>query len=285
MHTWYIDDSDFRTDKDLSNSNVFAYGGIIINSEEEKKLNEIVKQVKRKHGNEKLPIKWNFKGLRKHYENKKALGVYNKFCKSSDYWRTEIIERAVNEVDFRIIISLAENFQQENHKKIKSEINSWIFANGLMRCGLIAKNEQIIGFKVISDWPEGNNSHPIINEYFNGYHYGLTKDRIIYHSGPLSGYGFDESVFFAKMTSSSLLQFSDIVVGAFKSFSEYNLNVSRKSKLGIELTEILLPKYYGYPDNILQRGIIIPKRNGLLRNKYQRIIEYTLYKTNKALLN
>ena len=50
-----------------------------------------------------------------------------------------------------------------------------------------------------------------------------------------------------------MLQFADIILGSTRDWIETNLE-KREYSLGKELTELFIPKFYGYP-NIFKHGI------------------------------
>lgn len=273
MYKWFADDTELRTSKDHSKPNVFLFGGIIINSLEEKKLRNIIKSIKAKYTDPGLPIKWNFRDLKEVYVRFEREKDYNRLLESSHRWRTEIFKKSL-EVDFRIVISVLENFQYQknNLKKIKGDLNCFLFANSLMRLGIYAKRQKIKEFQIILDWPEKGDPTPFNKEYYYAFNEGVSKDGIEFHCGSLSQLGFQESVLFTKMTHSNSLQFADMIMGAFKGFCETYFH-GKDSSLGKELTEIVLNKFNGYPDSIMGIGINVPRQNQDLKFSIQKIFD------------
>jgi len=273
MLKWFADDTQLRTTKQHKKPNVFLFGGIIIDSYEEEKLRKIMKDIKSKYTYPDLPVKWNFKDLKKNYTRFDKLTDYEKILSDSYNWRCEIFERS-KEIDYKIVISVLENFQYEkdNLKEIKGNLNCILFANSLMRLGLYAQREESDEFQVILDWPENNDPTPFSKEYYYAFNRGVSKDGISFHCGKLANLGFQESVLFTKMTHSNSLQFADLVMGAFKDFFETNLH-GHENSLGTELIKMVAPKFDGYPDGIAGIGVNIPSKNNSLKKSFNMILK------------
>jgi len=273
MLKWFADDTQLRTTKEHKRPNVFLFGGIIIDSFEEEKLRKIMKDVKSKYTYPDMPVKWNFKDLNKTYFKFDRLADYKKLLEDSYNWRCEIFER-VQEVDFKIVISALENFQYEknNLKKIKYDLNCILFSNSLMRLGLYSQRVNCREFQVILDWPENSDPSSFSKEYYYAFNRGVSKDGIAFHSGKLSDLGFQESVLFTKMTHSNSMQFADLIMGSFRDFFETNLH-GHDCSLGTELIKKVKTKFDGYPNSIVGVGVNIPSRNGNLKKNLTEILK------------
>lgn len=253
MIKWYADNTELSTTK--SKNNVLIFGGILINENEEKKLKKIIEEVKSKYAIKTLPIKWNFKDLKITYEELSKMKDYQNLLENSFKWRQEIFEKSLD-INYNIILACTERYNSEIPLGvIKEDITSISFTQSLMRVGLYAKNNFTREeFQVILDWPDSNNPKPFNREYFKAYHEGTSTKNIKYFSGPLKDLGFSDSLFFAKSTHSTMLQFADLVIGACKDYIVKNLHEIDHS-LGFELTEIIKCKYNGYPDKIIEYGM------------------------------
>ena len=131
-----------------------------------------------------------------------------------------------------------------------------------MRVGLFAKNTPFSkNFEIILDWPESSNPKPFNREYFSAYNLGKSSNNIEYYSGPLHLLGFKDSAYFAKSTHSAILQFTDLIIGAAKDFIVRATSKSEYQSLGYELTVKLLPKYHGFPNNIIDYGLNFSPKN------------------------
>lgn len=271
MHKWFADDTELRTDKNLKKPNVFLFGGIIIQPNEERKLRNIIKSIKANYTNPDLPVKWNFKDLKSTYDRFHKEKDYSDLLRNSYTWRKEIFEKP-SEIDYTIVISMLENFQYDknNLKKIKGDLNCILFANSLMRLGLYAQRMEVEEFQIILDWPEKGDPSPFNKEYYYAFNRGFSKDGIEFLCGPLSQIGFQESVLFTKMTHSNSLQFSDLIMGAFKDFCESYMH-GTKNSLGRDLTEIIINKFDRYKGNIIGIGVNIPSNNPELKKTMRKI--------------
>lgn len=253
MLKWYADNSELSTTKEKNN--VLLFGGIIISATEEKKLKKIIEEVKEEYTSKSMPIKWNFKDLKEtFYENNKSED-YDKLLSASYKWRREIIKRSVD-IDYKIIIACTERYYSSKPLSvIKEELIGICFTQALTRLGMYIKQEAKENeIEIVLDWPESSNPKPFNKEYFQAYNFGISSSNVTYYSGSLNTLGFVDTLYFAKSTQSSLLQFTDLVVGACKDYILKHLH-SIDNSLGYELTEIIKHKYRGYPNNIIERGM------------------------------
>lgn len=273
MYKWFADDTELRSIKGLKKPNVFLFGGIIIQPQEERKLRNMIKSIKANYTNPDLPIKWNFKDLKPTYARFRKEKDYQRLLEDSYNWRKEIFERSLDIV-YTIVISMLENFQYEknNLKQIKGELNCILFANSLMRLGLYSQRNGIEEFQIILDWPEKGDPTPFNREYYYAFNRGFSKDGVEFHCGPLSQLGFQESVLFTKMTHSNSLQFADLIMGSFKDFCESYMH-KKENSLGRDLTEIVIDKFDKYYNKIIGIGVNIPSNNPDLKRTMTEIFK------------
>lgn len=280
MTNCYIDDTTLiynpATPPVISRTpNVHLLGGIIISKSEEEKLIDIIKTAKRKYTHPNLPVKWNMR-------DNSISAIYNKFGKSEEYrkllsdsinWRREIFSNSLS-INYLIIVSCIENYQIDNKKQqpIRDNISAYLFANILMRVALHCKNKKIRNMQIVLDWPPGNNPKPYNEEYYYAYNGGISTSRIKYYSGSLIELEFSESIHFTKCTHSTMLQFCDLVIGAFKDSFESQLKYKSDSN-GKELSDLVLCKLDGYPSNIKGRGINVSSQNITFKKLLNKIIE------------
>lgn len=266
MDKWYADNTELSTTK--GKSNVLIFGGIIIDSVEEIKLKSIIDSVKSKYTLKTLPLKWNFKDLKETYEEFDKLSDYQNLLEQSYEWRREIFEKSL-EVDYKVILACTERYDSKIPLgKLKEELTSICFVQALTRVGLYAKNEsKKKKFEIILDWPDSSNPKPFNREFFRAYNFGESSKGVNYFSGPLSEIGFIDTLYYAKSTHSTMLQFADLVIGACKEYILKNIHDFENS-LGSDLTNIILHKYRGYPDKIIEFGMnYAPKGNNYERLK------------------
>ena len=266
MLKWYADNTELSTQK--GKPNVLLFGGVVVNSKSEKQIESLLREVKGKYTSPILPIKWNFKDLRENYEEWKCLEQYEILLKNSHKWRTEIIERSL-EIDYKIILAAIQRYPSDKPLKlIKEQLTGISFSQVLMRVGLFAsKVASKQNFEIILDWPDGSNPKPFNREYFKAYNLGKSQSDIPYHCGPLSELGFKDSIYFTKSTHSTVLQFTDIVIGAAKDFIVKTTQEFENSN-GYDLTVKLLPKYHGFPNKIVEYGMNFAPNND---DNYQKI--------------
>jgi hypothetical protein len=274
---WYADDSDMKTIKDLHIPNMILFGGIAVSQENEQRLRSAVETAKGGfgNGNKRLPIKWNFRDLKDKYIDQGHGEQHTILLNQMPALRKAIFE-AVAEIDFTIIISTLVGHSTD--KKIlidlKSDLSRFVFSNGLMRYAQHVKETNPARAEVILDWPHGGNSKPFDIEYACAYNNGKSKDKIPYYSGSLESLGFHDSAVYTRMLHSTLMQFSDMVVGATREFMQHSLD-KEKGRHGLELLRIIANKFKGYPHNVIGRGIIINSQaeqtKTLIKQKFNEI--------------
>nr|WP_299207789.1 hypothetical protein [uncultured Brumimicrobium sp.] len=261
MIKWFADDTKLTTEKGKEN-NVLLFGGVVVDENAEKEIIELLKTVKRKYTYEDLPIKWNFKDLKNTYKEQGKSDDYKLMLEKSYEWRREIFEKSLN-INYKIIISCLERYPSEKKlNTIKDKLINISFSQALMRVGMYAKMRDFKqNFEIILDWPEGSNPKPFNNEYYYAFNKGKSANNVSYHSGKLSDLKFNQSLYFTKCTHSSVLQFSDLIIGATKDYILKTIYRDYKNSLGYELTELIIKKYNGYPNKIIEYGLNYSPKN------------------------
>ena len=275
MEKWFADDTYLKKDRETVKPNIYLFGGVMISNENEIILRDKIQTIKAKYTHPNLPIKWNIKdtSVKEIYDRFGRQQEYEKLKNDSNIWRKEIFQESLS-VDYKIFISCIENYQifKTDQKLIKTNLSSYLFANALMRVGYHALKKKIDQVQVILDWPPDSNPKPYYDEYYYAYNSGVTCDKIPYYSGKLKDIGFDESVYFTKCTHSTLLQFTDLIIGAFRDFIETHIQ-KRDYSLGKELTELVLPKFDGFPSNIKGRGVNVSSQNRIFKDQMNEILK------------
>ena len=253
---WYADDSDIKTIKEVKIPNAVLFGGVVVSDENERPLRDAIESAKAKYGSGRAPIKWNFKDLKRKYEEQGKADLYKALSDNMHYLRRDIFD-AVKNIDFKIIISMVVGHSTDKQylSEIKDDLTRYVFSNGLMRFAHHVKEKRPTRAQVILDWPDGNNSKSFDKEYCSAYNNGVSVDGIQYYSGALNRLGFLDSALFTRMPHSTLLQFSDILVGTTREFVQ-NAIEQRDGGHGIKLLETISDKFRGYP-NVVGRGLIV----------------------------
>lgn len=253
MLKWYADNTELSTDK--SKPNVLVFGGVIVDSDSEKKIIALMKEVKSQFTYPTMPVKYNLRDLKNTYAEFDRVLEFNQLKEKSYEWRMEIFKRSL-EIEYKVILACTERHPSPIPlKKIKEKLTGICFSQSLMRVGLFAKYRKFNDcFEVILDWPDAGNPKPFNREYFKAYNTGRSQSGVDYYSGPLIDLGFKDSLYFAKSTHSNILQFADLVIGAARDFILKTIH-SYDHSLGYELTRIILQKYHGYPKKVIEYGM------------------------------
>jgi hypothetical protein len=276
MTKLYLDHTEFKVNTASSVSDTIVMGGLLISHEEEKKLIHLIREVKSRYFNPDLPLKFNMRDLKKKYEEHNLVAEFETFLKDSAKWRKELFERSL-EIDYTVVISVIKHYQPGLKKQTldKFDLIGFAFNNILMRAALEVQTRKEDFAQVIVDWPDGNNSKPFNNEYYYAYWRGKTPAGQLYYSGTLKSIGFHDTVMFAAMNHSNMLQFADLLIGAMRDFLSCGLE-EREYALGKELTEIILRKVRGFPKKVTH-GLSISSGNYDLK---KRIIDLMRKYTN-----
>lgn len=269
MTKLYLDHTEFKVDAEANAKDAIVMGGLLIGHEEEKKLTSIIRELKSRYFNPDLPLKFNMKDLKKKYEEYNLVAEFEAFMKDSAKWRKELFERSL-EVDYKIVIAVIKHYQpnKKDSSVDKYDMLGYAFNNVLMRVALEVQERREDFAQVIIDWPDGNNPKPFNNEYYYAFWRGKTPAGQSYYSGTLKSVGFHDTVLFASMNHSNMLQFADLLVGSMRDFLSCGLE-DREYAIGKELTEIVLRKVRGFPKQITQ-GLSVSSGNHELK---KRIIE------------
>lgn len=257
---WYADDSDIRTIKDLRVPNLIMFGGIAVSSDNERPLRDAIEKAKSKFVHKRLPIKWNFRDLKRKYEEQGHNKDYTKLLNNMFDVRKAIFD-ATADIEYSIIISIVVGYSSDSKvlMQLKSNLSRHVFSNSLMRYSMHVKELKPKRAEVILDWPDGNNSKPFDSEYATAYNGGVTKDGQKYMSGSLESLNFNDSVAYTRMPHSTLMQFSDLIIGATRELVLHSLD-EKKNGHGVKLLGSIAPKFRGYPNKVIGRGININRQ-------------------------
>lgn len=267
---WYADNSELNGIRDAKIPDILLFGGIIVRKDVEGLLQEKVETVKAKYGNRRAPVKWNFKDLKNLYNQQGMLVLYNKLLPSSREWRAEIFD-AIKDIDFCILISVLQSHSPDRKtiKNNKEDLTRYVFSNSLMRFGLHVKEMGALRPDVVLDWPDKGCSRPFDVEYAAAYNLGRTKDKSVrYQCGSLRKLGFRDHAVYGNMHHSTLLQLSDLVVGATREFVECALG-KKPSGQGIDCLKQVKNRLRGYPEKIFGRGINVGGGDKEFKQKIQ----------------
>lgn len=259
---WYADNSELNGLRGTAIPDILLFGGIAILPSEEKGLREAIEAVKGKFGHKRAPVKWNFKDLKALYKKQNMDDFYTDMLRDSKTWRLEIAETAKN-FDFKIIISVVESHSivTKTIKGYKPDLSRYAFSNGLMRLGLHVDEIKPDRSQIILDWPDRGDSKPFDLEYASAYNDGCTKEgNVKYHCGKLENLSFADSAAYVNMHHSTLLQFSDLVLGATREVIECAIG-KKQNGFGVDFSKVLASKYRGHPSSIIGRGISLASRN------------------------
>lgn len=255
---WYADFSELIKDKNINIPNVIIFGGIIVNDNSEHQLCSVISTIKSQYKAANFPLKWCFEDLKRYYQSNNELRLYNKLNKEKNNWRNRIFKE-LKKIDFKFIISIIKcrAKSRKSLKKTKEKVIRFAFVMALQKYGFYVKNNHMKDAEVILDWPPGNKKQIFEIEYRNAFYEGDSahyKQR--YDCGALKELGFNDSVLFSSTNECSMLQISDLIVGAFRDLLVEALN--NKSNLpGVNLLKKIKDKLYGAPKN-LNYGISIP---------------------------
>jgi hypothetical protein len=274
---WHADNSELRGLKEAQIPDTLLFGGVAVPHELEQPLRKVVEDIKARYAKARAPIKWNFRDLEKLYRQPGWGRFYEPLLESSSSWRSEIFD-AVRPYKFAIIVSVLEAHSAARNviKRKKDALTQYVFANSLMRFGLHVQESRATGAEVIMDWPDKGRSGPFDTEYAAAFNTGKTQDgQVTYDCGPLKDLGFADHAMYAHMHHSTLLQLSDLIVGASREFVECALG-KRTAGQGVQCLRAVREKLRGYPDQIFGRGINVATKDDRFKASIKQGIKETL---------
>lgn len=259
---WYADNSELNGIKRAEIPDILLFGGIAVASEHEKSLRNCIEEQKGKYSHHRAPVKWNYRDLEKLYKKQNRSDIYRDLLPKSKEWRKDIFTEA-NKLDFVIVISVIESASVKRKllKSFKPILTRFSFSNGLMRYGLHVQEEEPDRAQVILDWPDGGDPKPFDSEYVSAYLSGESHNHgIRYKCGKLCDLNFLDSVVYTNMHHSTLLQFSDLIVGATREFVECALG-KKPTGFGVDMLRLVVEHFRGYKSQIYGRGISISSKD------------------------
>lgn len=270
---WYADNSDLHGIWNAEIQDILMFGGIVINETGQGQLDSIIREVKHRYASkDDVPLKWCFQDLAKSYKEHGKTDLYLKLLKEQDKWRSEILQRS-KDIDFTIIVSMILGYSSRREVLIRTRdpLTRFVFSDALMRVGLHVKEFRPGRAEVILDWPPAGQRDLYVEEYMSAHRDGVTVDQQKYYCGKLKELSFNSSCYFTPMEASSLLQFSDLIIGATRGLVEVALG-KKKASLGLELVRQLKEKIRGAPSRAIGRGIIIAPTQGEFYDKIREVV-------------
>ncbi|MEX0998423.1 MAG: DUF3800 domain-containing protein, partial [Thermodesulfobacteriota bacterium] len=248
MLRWFADNSELNSKWEAEIPDILVIGGIVINTKDEPAINNEVRLIKSNyHSCSDYPIKWNIRDLKKYFEGRGLMDLYDRLLESSNECRASLL-KILKKYDVTIIVSalLCYGRKRKSLKDTKNDLTSMTFTNGLMRFALHVKDKKHENAEVVLDWPDKNLKTPFEEEYHTAYYSGSH-----FLSGPLINLGFSDSPLFSSMNENCLLQLSDLVVGASREFLKFSMDSSKENTFGLSCFKDIRPLFRGYPNNVL----------------------------------
>ena len=270
MIRWYADDAELNSIYYSEIPDIRLFGGIVIRQEDERGLCSDFNKLKSRISPDfHFPIKWNFKDLKKFFNQHDRIELYEEILHQSKEIRENVFT-LISSSKIKIITAIIKShgIRREAIKRNKDRLAGYVFLNGLQRFGYYIQRHRINeSVEVIIDWPAAGNAKPFTEEYYCAYHYGKAaeSERDYYCGRPLD-LGFHEAVRFSKMKQCPLLQISDLIVGAMRNLVDVAMG-NDNDTFGLDMLKIVLDNFYGAPDNIVGRGICVSPTNSELRYK------------------
>jgi len=266
---WYADNSYIHGIWGAKIEDILMFGGIALDKDAEKTISYIMENVKKPYKRESdFPVKWNMRDLEKFYKKQGLADLHKVLLENSKEWRSQIFHKAVD-IDFTIIIAIIKAHSKKREVIIekKEMLTRYVFSDALMRVGHYVRETNANNIEIILDWPEQKQPRYIFDEeYQSALIYGVTCENQKYHCGVLKKLGFSESIYFTSMKTCSVLQFSDLIVGATRKFIDLALE-KEKDTFGFDCLKKLRMKLRGAPGNVVGRGLVIAPSTGDLRDR------------------
>ena len=232
MRLW-IDETEFESDADVRTPDVFVYGGLALELEQERNLLSKIREIKTKYTKSAvyrdMPIKWNMRDVKEVYQGDSAAqGAYESLFSSVKDWRPELFN-AIAESKAQLFVAPVEAYSPspEVIRASRDRCARYGFVNVLQRFSMHAKVGRLEGARIVADWPRDRTV--VAEEYKSAFQRGTAADGNRYASGPLCEVGFDDAPMFSITQHSAMLQLADMIVGASRFFLQATL---RKQEFG-----------------------------------------------------
>lgn len=262
LYRWFIDDTELHSRREAPIPDAYIVGGVLVRSDQQDAIERDFEEARSKHLPGRAPVKWNVRDLKKDYERADQRHVYDHLLDNAGEIRWDLITSTL-QYDFQVVLSVvqARGLSRQSIKPNMRDLAAAAFSNGLMRVGKWAISQSDVKVEVFSDWPAGNDPNPMNREYASAYNNGKSYSRQNYHSGALRSAGFADSIRWVTSVNSTMLQFTDLIVGAFREFVIFSAGLREDPEaLGIKVMQAIEQKVRGYP-LVMQKGIICsPKR-------------------------
>lgn len=218
-------------------------------------------------GNPDVPVKWNLKDL------KKALACYGltdqapKLLAQSEDLRSLLLAelKTAEPVLFASAICSYSNKRKTIHAT-KPSLTSFSFSNLLQRLGLWVKEHKPEAVRITLDWPESSARDPFVKEYLASW---LPNGEAVSgnYCGALCSLRFEPGISFGVTLLDPLLQLSDLIVGATKSFLCHALG-NGPADYGVQQFFSLLPHFHrSASGTVIGCGLVISPTS--LKDKVQ----------------
>jgi len=112
---WYADNSELNGIRGSQIPDILLFGGLAVLPDSELILRTTIEEVKSKFGPSRIPVKWNFKDLKRVFVRQNKRSIYDELLKKSQEWREEIF-KAVKDIEFTIIIACIESHSVSKEK-------------------------------------------------------------------------------------------------------------------------------------------------------------------------
>lgn len=270
MIRWYGDNSELRGIWGAEIPDILLFGGILIDDASTGQIVAAMNGVKSEYYEDStFPLKWNFRDLEDHYQERGLQNLYSRLLADSRTWRINLFDQ-IAPINFKVFVSMISSYgsSRETLLRTRDEVARFVFVMALQRLGLCIRNHGACSAELVLDWPAERKRNLFDLEYRSALLKGYSADYAQgYDSGPLKNLGFGESVLFTSTVECSMLQLSDLVVGATRDLVEESLG-RRQDSLGVELLKKIRNRFEGAPDNVLGRGLPIHPRQGAF---YERV--------------
>jgi hypothetical protein len=261
---WYADNSELRGIWGAKIPDILLFGGIVVDNRSERELTAVVSDVKsayRKAAD--FPLKWCFRDLKSTFRKRRLERLYIRLLQDSLTWREKIFSRIAS-IDFTVIIAAINCYGRDRATllRTKSQVTRFAFVMGLQRYGLLVKDHNSGPAEVVLDWPAEGQRGLFDTEYWSALREGESAEYANkYKSGALIKLGFRDSVFFSSTIDCSLLQLSDLIVGATRDLVEEALEKKRDS-IGASYLRLIKDRFRGAPNRVVGRGIALHPQTG-----------------------
>jgi hypothetical protein len=247
MIHYTADLSELTSDYQIPRPDVFISAGFALEEAGLTSLTGDVEELKRQlTGYDCCPVKWNMKDLQRSLELHGIAPDFLDPAQIGDALRSGMLSALARRTpSIFLSVLTSHSAQGSTIRRVRPSLVRYSFANLLQRFGLHKQAADPGAPALLTlDWPESNDRHPFVREYFAAWRDGVTGRGLLgsrYFCGPLRALGFHSGLHFGVTDIDLSLQLADLIVGCSRRFLDFAVGHATIQDFGVQCFSQLVP--------------------------------------------